>query len=142
MDVAALRIDLKTIPARERSDFDTHNGFMRVVMQDPLLAKVKMIAEPWDCGPGGYQVGGFPPGWAEWNDKFRDTVRDFWRAQASTKALALRLCASPHLFAYRGRQPRASVNFITAHDGFPLNDLVSYNDKHNDANGENNQDGT
>jgi glycogen operon protein len=87
-------------------------------------------------------VGGFPPGWAEWNDKFRDTVRDFWRAQANAKALAPRLCASPDLFAHRGRQPWASVNFITAHDGFTLNDLVSYNDKHNEANGENNQDGT
>jgi isoamylase len=100
-----------------------------------------MIAEPWDCGPGGYQVGGFPPGWAEWNDKFRDTVRDYWRGEAPPKALAPRLCGSPDIFNRRGRQPWASVNFITAHDGFTLNDLVSYNDKHNEANGEGNRDG-
>src|SRR5207248_11497843 len=90
----------------------------------------------------GYQLGGFPPGWAEWNDQFRDTVRDFWRAQATPKALAPRLCASPEIFNRSGRQPWSSVNFITAHDGFALNDLVSYNDKHNEANGENNQDGS
>jgi glycogen operon protein len=102
---------------------------------------VKLIAEPWDCGPGGYQVGGFPPGWAEWNDQYRDTVRDFWRAQANASALAPRLCASPDVFDHRGRRPWASVNFITAHDGFTLNDLVSYNDKHNEANGEDNKDG-
>ncbi|HEX9434932.1 MAG TPA: glycogen debranching protein GlgX [Burkholderiales bacterium] len=142
MHVDGFRFDLGTILAREPAGFDTHNGFMKAVMQDPTLQGVKLIAEPWDCGPGGYQVGGFPPGWAEWNDKFRDTVRDFWRAQANAKALAPRLCASPDIFAYRGRQPWASVNFITAHDGFTLNDLVSYNDKHNEANGENNQDGT
>ncbi len=142
MHVDGFRFDLGTILAREPAGFDTHNGFMKAVMQDPVLARVKLIAEPWDCGPGGYQVGGFPPGWAEWNDKFRDTVRDFWRAQASVKALAPRLCASPDLFSHRGRQPWASVNFITAHDGFTLNDLVTYNDKHNEANGENNQDGT
>jgi glycogen operon protein len=142
MHVDGFRFDLGTILAREPAGFDTHNGFMKAVMQDPTLQGVKLIAEPWDCGPGGYQVGGFPPGWAEWNDKFRDTVRDFWRAQANAKALAPRLCASPDIFAHRGRQPWASVNFITAHDGFTLNDLVSYNDKHNEANGENNQDGT
>jgi len=102
---------------------------------------VKLIAEPWDCGPGGYQVGGFPPGWAEWNDKFRDTVRDFWRAEAPASALAPRLCGSPDVFKHRGRQPWASVNFITAHDGFTLKDLVSYNDRHNEANGEGNKDG-
>jgi glycogen operon protein len=102
---------------------------------------VKLIAEPWDCGPGGYQVGGFPAGWAEWNDKFRDTVRDFWRGEATPAVLAPRLCASPDAFAHRGRQPWASVNFVTAHDGFTLNDLVSYNEKHNEANGEENRDG-
>jgi glycogen operon protein len=102
---------------------------------------VKLIAEPWDCGPGGYQVGGFPPGWAEWNDKFRDTVRDYWRGEATPASLAPRLCGSPDSFARRGRQPWASVNFITAHDGFTLNDLVSYNDRHNEANGEENRDG-
>jgi glycogen operon protein len=114
---------------------------MKACLQDPVLARVKMIAEPWDCGPGGYQLGRFPPGWAEWNDQFRDTVRDFWRAQASAATLAPRLCASPDHFNHRGRQPWASVNFITAHDGFTLNDLVSYNDKHNEANGEDNRDG-
>src|SRR6267142_3039554 len=141
MHVDGFRFDLGTILAREPGGFDTHNGFMKAVMQDPVLQRVKLIAEPWDCGPGGYQGGAFPPGWAEWNDKFRDTVRDFWRAEANAKALAPRLCASPDLFAHRGRQPWASVNFITAHDGFTLNDLVTYNDKHNEANGENNQDG-
>jgi glycogen operon protein len=110
-------------------------------MQDPVLTKVKLIAEPWDCGPGGYQVGGFPPGWAEWNDKFRDTLRDYWRGEAAPAALAPRLCGSPDVFSRRGRQPWASVNFITAHDGFTLNDLVSYNDRHNEANGEDNRDG-
>ena len=141
MHVDGFRFDLGTILAREPGGFDTHNGFMKACIQDPVLDKVKLIAEPWDCGPGGYQVGGFPPGWAEWNDKFRDTVRDFWRAQANAKALAPRLCASPDLFAHRGRQPWASVNFISAHDGFTLNDLVTYNDKHNEANGEENKDG-
>ncbi|HKQ28882.1 MAG TPA: glycogen debranching protein GlgX, partial [Burkholderiales bacterium] len=141
MHVDGFRFDLGTILAREPGGFDTHNGFMKVVMQDPLLAKVKMIAEPWDCGPGGYQVGGFPPGWAEWNDKFRDTVRDYWRGEANAAALAPRLCASPDVFNHRGRQPWSSVNFITAHDGFTLNDLVTYNDKHNEANGEDNRDG-
>jgi glycogen operon protein len=102
---------------------------------------VKLIAEPWDCGPGGYQVGGFTPGWAEWNDKFRDTVRDFWRGEAPAASLAPRLCASGDVFNHRGRKPWASVNFVTAHDGFTLNDVVSYNDKHNEANGEDNRDG-
>jgi isoamylase len=141
MHVDGFRFDLGTILAREPGGFDTHNGFMKAVMQDPVLAKVKLIAEPWDCGPGGYQVGGFPPGWAEWNDKFRDTVRDYWRGEATPAALAPRLCGSPDAFARRGRQPWASVNFITAHDGFTLNDLVSYNDKHNEANREENRDG-
>ncbi len=141
MHVDGFRFDLGTVLAREPGGFDTHNGFMKTVMQDPLLTKVKMIAEPWDCGPGGYQVGGFPPGWGEWNDKFRDTVRDFWRGEASATAIAPRLCGSPDLFNHRGRQPWSSVNFITAHDGFTLNDTVTYNEKHNDANGEGNRDG-
>jgi glycogen operon protein len=141
MHVDGFRFDLGTILAREPGGFDTHNGFMKAVMQDPVLAKVKLIAEPWDCGPGGYQVGGFPPGWAEWNDKFRDTVRDYWRGEARPRDLAPRLCGSPDVFHRRGRQPWASVNFITAHDGFTLNDLVSYNEKHNEANGEENRDG-
>ncbi len=118
MHVDGFRFDLGTILAREPGGFDTYNGFMKAVMQDPALAKVKLIAEPWDCGPGGYQLGGFPPGWAEWNDKFRDTVRDYWRGEASPAALAPRLCGSPDIFNRRGRQPWASVNFITAHDGF------------------------
>ncbi|TAK86413.1 MAG: glycogen debranching enzyme GlgX [Betaproteobacteria bacterium] len=141
MRADGFRFDLGTILAREPGGFDTHNGFMKAVMQDPVLAKVKLIAEPWDCGPGGYQVGGFPPGWAEWNDKFRDTVRDYWRGEARPKDLAPRLCGSPDVFNRRGRQPWASVNFITAHDGFTLNDLVSYNERHNEANGEDNRDG-
>ena len=141
MRVDGFRFDLGTILAREPDGFKTESGFLKAVGQDPLLAEVKLIAEPWDCGPGGYQVGGFPPGWAEWNDTFRDTVRDFWRGEASARALAPRLCASPDKFNFRGRKPWASVNFITAHDGFTLNDLVSYNDKHNEANGEDNNDG-
>ena len=141
MRVDGFRFDLGTILAREPDGFKTESGFLKAVGQDPLLTEVKLIAEPWDCGPGGYQVGGFPPGWAEWNDTFRDTVRDFWRGEASAKALAPRLCASPDKFNFRGRKPWASVNFVAAHDGFTLRDLVSYNDKHNEANGEDNRDG-
>jgi glycogen operon protein len=141
MHVDGFRFDLGTILAREPGGFDTYNGFMKACMQDPLLGRVKMIAEPWDCGPGGYQLGRFPPGWAEWNDQFRDTVRDYWRGEAPPKGLAPRLCGSPDVFNHRGRQPWASVNFITAHDGFTLADLVTYNDKHNEANGEDNKDG-
>jgi isoamylase len=141
MHVDGFRFDLGTILAREPSGFDTYNGFMKALMQDPVLAKVKLIAEPWDCGPGGYQLGRFPPGWAEWNDQFRDTVRDYWRGEATPGALAPRLCGSPDMFNRRGRQPWASVNFITAHDGFTLYDLVTYNDKRNEANREGNKDG-
>jgi isoamylase len=136
MHVDGFRFDLGTILARDPGGFDTFNGFMKAAMQDPVLGRVKLIAEPWDCGPGGYQLGRFPPGWAEWNDQFRDTVRDYWRGEAGVAALAPRLCASPDAFNNHGRQPWASVNFITAHDGFTLNDLVSYNEKHNEANGE------
>jgi glycogen operon protein len=107
-----------------------------------VLSSVKLIAEPWDCGPGGYQVGGFPPGWAEWNDKFRDTVRSYWRGEPVVPELASRLAGSAEKFNHRGRRPWASVNLVTAHDGFTLNDLVSYDEKHNDANGEDNKDGT
>jgi isoamylase len=142
MHVDGFRFDLGTILAREPHGFDQLSGFLIACTQDPILNRVKLIAEPWDCGPGGYQVGGFQPGWAEWNDKFRDTVRDYWRGEASAAALAPRLCASGDIFNHRGRKPSASVNFITAHDGFTLNDLVSYNDKHNEANGENNNDGS
>jgi isoamylase len=141
MHVDGFRFDLGTILAREPHGFDQQSGFLMACTQDPVLSTVKLIAEPWDCGPGGYQVGGFQPGWAEWNDKFRDTVRDYWRGEASAAALAPRLCASGDVFNHRGRKPSASVNFITAHDGYTLNDLVSYNDKHNEANGEDNKDG-
>ena len=140
--VDGFRFDLGTILAREPNGFDNQSGFLKACSQDPVLSAVKLIAEPWDCGPGGYQVGAFPPGWCEWNDKFRDTVRDYWRGEVSAAGLAPRLCASGDLFDYQGRRPWASVNFITAHDGFTLNDLVTYNEKHNEANGEDNQDGS
>jgi glycogen operon protein len=142
MHVDGFRFDLGTILAREHHGFDEQSGFLKAVCQDPALGAVKLIAEPWDCGPGGYQVGGFPPGWAEWNDKFRDTVRDFWRDEAPVAALTPRLCASGDTFNQGGRRPWASVNFVTAHDGFTLNDLVSFNEKHNEANGEDNKDGS
>ena len=142
MHVDGFRFDLGTILAREPHGFDEQSGFLKAVGQDPTLAGVKLIAEPWDCGPGGYQVGGFPPGWAEWNDKYRDTVRDFWRDHAPLTDLAPRLCASRDLFDKGGRRSWACVNFVTAHDGFTLNDVVSYNDKHNEANGENGKDGS
>ncbi len=140
--VDGFRFDLGTILAREPEGFDSQSGFLKACCQDPLLAKVKLIAEPWDCGPGGYQVGGFPPGWAEWNDKFRDAVRDFWRGEAPARELAPRLAGSADCFDQRGRKPWASVNFVAAHDGFTVNDLVTYNDKHNEANGEENRDGS
>jgi isoamylase len=142
MRVDGFRFDLATILGREPYGFDEGGGFLDSCRQDPVLSRVKLIAEPWDCGPGGYQVGGFPPGWAEWNDRFRDTVRAFWKGDEGQAAeLAARLTASGDKFDRRGRKPWASVNFIAAHDGFTLNDLVSYNDKHNDANGEDNRDG-
>jgi glycogen operon protein len=142
MHIDGFRFDLGTILAREVHGFDEQSGFLKAVDQDPVLTQVKLIAEPWDCGPGGYQVGGFPPGWAEWNDKFRDVVRDFWRAEATVAELAPRLSASGDLFNHGGRRAWASVNFVTAHDGFTLNDWASYNDKHNEANGEDNKDGS
>ena len=142
MHVDGFRFDLATILAREPTGFDEGGGFLDACRQDPVLSQVKLIAEPWDCGPGGYQVGHFSPGWAEWNDRFRDTVRAFWKGDEGKLAdLATRLSASPDLFNKRGRKPWSSVNFITAHDGFTLNDLVSYNEKHNEANGEYNRDG-
>ena len=140
--VDGFRFDLGTILAREPNGFDNKSGFLKACSQDPVLIRVKLIDEPWDCATGGYQVGGFPPGWADWNDKFRDTVRDWWRGQASPAALVQRMCASGDLFNCQGRRPWASVNFITAHDGFTLNDIVTYNEKHNEANAENNQDGS
>jgi glycogen operon protein len=139
--VDGFRFDLGTILAREPNGFDNQSGFLKAVCQDPILATVKLIAEPWDCGPGGYQVGAFPPGWSEWNDKFRDDVRDFWKGSAPAATLAPRVSASGDLFNHQGRRPSACINFITAHDGFTLNDLVSFNDKHNEANGEDNRDG-
>jgi len=140
--VDGFRFDLGTTLARAPNGFDYEGGFLQAAGRDPVLHTVKLIAEPWDVGPGGYQVGAFPPGWAEWNDKFRDTVRGFWRGDLAPGALAPRLCASADLFNRRGREPWASINFVTAHDGFTLNDLVSYNEKHNEANGEGNNDGT
>ncbi|MEO8716421.1 MAG: glycogen debranching protein GlgX [Acetobacteraceae bacterium] len=143
MHVDGFRFDLGTILGRQATGFDQSNGFLVSCLQDPVLSQVKLIAEPWDIGPGGYQVGGFPPGWAEWNDKFRDTARAFWKGDAGElPELAKRLTASADAFDHRGRKPWASVNFITAHDGFTLHDLVSYNDKHNEANGEDNHDGS
>ena len=142
MHIDGFRFDLATILAREPHGFDEEGRFLDACRQDPALSEVKLIAEPWDLGPGGYQVGRFSPGWAEWNDAYRDTVRAYWRGDAGKlPALASRLTASADLFAKRGRKPWASVNFVTAHDGFTLADLVSYNDKHNEANGENNRDG-
>jgi isoamylase len=143
MRVDGFRFDLATILAREPYGFDEGGGFLDSCRQDPVLSNVKLIAEPWDCGPGGYQVGGFPPGWAEWNDKFRDTARALWKGdEGKLGEFAARLTASGDVFNRRGRKSWASVNFITAHDGFTLNDLVSYNDKHNEANGEDNRDGS
>ncbi|RKR04307.1 glycogen operon protein [Kushneria sinocarnis] len=142
MRVDGFRFDLATILGREPHGFDEGGGFLDACRQDPLLSQCKLIAEPWDCGPGGYQVGGFPPGWAEWNDRFRDTMRRFWKGDEGQLAeFATRLTGSADLFAHRGRKPYASVNFVTAHDGFTLRDLVTYNDKHNEANGEDNNDG-
>ncbi len=142
MHVDGFRFDLATVLAREPYGFDPGSGFLDAVRQDPVLADVKLIAEPWDVGPGGYQVGNFPPGWAEWNDRYRDTVRRYWRGDdGMLPELAGRIAGSSDLFEKRGRRPWSSVNFITAHDGFTLHDLVSFNDKHNWANGEENRDG-
>src|SRR4051794_30927151 len=142
MRVDGFRFDLATILGREPYGFDEGGGFLDSCRQDPVLESVKLIAEPWDLGPGGYQVGGFPPGWAEWNDRFRDTTRGFWKGDDGQVAdLASRLSASGDVFNRRGRKAWASVNFVTAHDGFTLHDLVSYNDRHNEANGEDNKDG-
>ena len=140
--VDGFRFDLGTILAREPNGFDDQSGFLKACSQDPVLEAVKLIAEPWDCGPGGYQVGGFPPGWAEWNDKFRDTVRDFWNGDVAGRALAPRLCASGDCSSIAAASRGPAINFVTVHDGFTLNDLVTYNEKHNEANGEDNNDGT
>jgi isoamylase len=129
--------------ARELHDVDRLSAFFDLIQQDPVVSSVKLIAEPWDVGEGGYQVGNFPPLWSEWNGRYRDTVRDFWRGTPGTLGdLAERLCGSSDLYAHDSRKPHASINFVTCHDGFTLNDLVSYNGKHNEANGEGNRDGT
>ncbi len=143
MHVDGFRFDLTTTLARENYQFDPYAGFLDAVVQDPVLSKIKLIAEPWDIGIDGYQLGNFPPTWAEWNDKFRDTVRRFWRSDHHMMGdLASRLSGSSDLFNRKGRRPWSSINFVTAHDGFTLHDLVSYNRKHNEANGEDNRDGT
>jgi glycogen operon protein len=142
MRVDGFRFDLAATLARELHDVDKLGGFFDTIHQDPTLADVKLIAEPWDVGDGGYQVGNFPVLWAEWNGKYRDTVRRFWKGDAGTLSdFAYRLTGSSDLYQTDGRKPYASINFITAHDGFTLCDLVSYNDKHNEANGDNNTDG-
>ncbi|KAA9162009.1 glycogen debranching protein GlgX [Amycolatopsis acidicola] len=142
MHVDGFRFDLAATLAREFYDVDRLSTFFDLVQQDPTVSRVKLIAEPWDVGPGGYQVGNFPPLWTEWNGQFRDTVRDFWRGESATLGeFASRITGSSDLYQDDGRRPFASINFVTAHDGFTLNDLVSYNEKHNDANGENGRDG-
>ncbi|MGZ6752037.1 MAG: glycogen debranching protein GlgX [Nocardioides sp.] len=141
MHVDGFRFDLAATLAREFYDVDRLATFFELVQQDPVVSQVKLIAEPWDIGPGGYQVGGFPPQWTEWNGAYRDTVRDFWRGEPSLGEFASRLAGSSDLYEHTGRRPVASINFVTAHDGFTLRDLVSYNEKHNDANGEDNNDG-
>jgi len=140
--VDGFRFDLASALARERYDVDRRSAFFDVIHQDPVLSQVKLIAEPWDLGPGGYQVGNFPILWSEWNGMYRDTMRDFWRGQTAIGAFARRFTGSSDLYQDDGRHPSASVNFITCHDGFTLRDLVSYDRKHNDANGEENRDGT
>ena len=141
MHVDGFRFDLAASLAREFYDVDKLSTFFEMVQQDPVVSQVKLIAEPWDIGPGGYQVGGFPPQWTEWNGAYRDTVRDFWRGEPSLGEFASRLSGSSDLYEHSGRRPFASINFVTAHDGFTLRDLVSYNEKHNEANGEDNNDG-
>jgi glycogen operon protein len=142
MHVDGFRFDLAPVLARELFEVNRLSAFFDIIHQDPVLSRVKLIAEPWDVGPGGYQVGNFPIGWAEWNGKYRDAVRHFWRGDAGTvPELASRLSGSSDIYQWSDRQPYASVNFVTAHDGFTLRDLVSYERKHNEANGEGNRDG-
>ena len=142
MHVDGFRFDLAAALARELHDVDKLGAFFDIIHQDPVLSQVKLIAEPWDVGPGGYQVGNFPVLWTEWNGKYRDCVRKFWRGDGHTASeFATRLCGSSDLYEGTGRRPYASINFVTSHDGFSLNDLVSFNHKHNEANGENNADG-
>jgi isoamylase len=142
MHVDGFRFDLASTLARQFYEVDRLSSFLNMIQQDPIVSRVKLIAEPWDLGEGGYQVGNFPPVWSEWNGKYRDTVRDFWRGEPATVAeMASRLTGSSDLYQADTRRPVASVNFVTAHDGFTLNDLVSYNEKHNEENGEGNRDG-
>ncbi len=142
MHVDGFRFDLASTLARELHEVDKLGAFFDIIHQDPVLSQVKLIAEPWDLGEGGYQVGNFPVGWTEWNGKYRDTVRRFWKGDGGVASeLATRLAGSSDLYSQSGRRPYASINFVTSHDGFTLNDLVSYNEKHNEANLENNQDG-
>jgi glycogen operon protein len=142
MHVDGFRFDLASALARSFHDVNMLGPFMTTIQQDPLLRRVKLIAEPWDVGPGGYQVGEFPPLWTEWNDRYRDCLRDFWRGSAGIGELGWRLSGSADLYASEGRRPFASINFITAHDGFTMRDLVTYAHKHNEANREGNKDGT
>jgi len=142
MHVDGFRFDLGTILGRETYGFDARSGFFDAIGQDPVLRQVKLVGEPWDIGPGGYQVGGFPPGWAEWNDKYRDNVRDYWKQGAGHLGdFAARVTGSGDIYDRQGRRPWAGVNFVTAHDGFTLHDTVTYNEKHNEANGEDGKDG-
>ncbi len=143
MHVDGFRFDLASSLARELHEVNRLSSFFDILRQDPVLNRVKLIAEPWDIGEGGYQVGNFPPGWAEWNDKYRDTMRAYWKGDGGLIGeFAQRLTGSSDLYGHNGRLPHASINFVTAHDGFTLHDLVSYNDKHNEANGESNRDGS
>jgi len=143
MHVDGFRFDLTPALTRTWHELDMRSHFLTAIGQDPVLRHVKLIAEPWDASMDGYSVGAFPPPWVEWNDQYRDTMRDFWRAgSGGVRTVASRFAGSSDLYADDGRSPYASVNFVTAHDGFTLRDLVSYNDKHNEANGEDNRDGT
>jgi glycogen operon protein len=142
MHVDGFRFDLASALTREAAGVSKFSAFLDIIHQDPVLSRVKLIAEPWDVGEGGYQVGGFPVLWAEWNGKYRDTVRRFWKGdEGHAREMAFRLAGSPDLYKTSGKRPYASINFVTAHDGFTLNDLVSYQEKHNEANGEDNRDG-
>ena len=143
MHVDGFRFDLAATLAREFHNVDRLSAFFDIIHQDPVISQVKLIAEPWDEGEGGYQIGNFPVPWTEWNGKYRDATRRFWRGdEGLVKEFAYRLAGSSDIYEKRGRTPDASINFVTAHDGFTLHDLVSYNEKHNEANGEDNEDGT
>src|SRR3981081_1141823 len=143
MHVAGFSLALVRALARGLAEVDRLSAFFDLIQQDPVVSRVKLIAEPWDVGEGGYQVGNFPTLWSEWNGKYRDLIRDFWRGEdRNLGEFAARITGSSDLYEWSGRRPYASVNFVTAHDGFTLNDLVTYNEKHNEANGEDNADGS